>query len=111
MPRIPAAATKPQPEPTRTAPPVENPPVVRPAAVAVTIETIVVEIPLGAEPSGHVSRDLRTHINHLMTMPQSVTVARLAAGLRQTGAKLDNGRPVLFNADAVRWLLEQIAAA
>jgi hypothetical protein len=50
-------------------------------------------------------------LNSQLTMPQSVAVARLAAGLRQAGTKLDNGRPVLFNADAVRWLLEQIAAA
>jgi hypothetical protein len=98
---------KPQPEPTRTAPLAENPPVVRPAAIEMTIETIVVEIPLGPTPSGYVS----SHLNSQLTVPQATGVARLAAGLRQSGTKMSNGRPVLFNADAVRWLLEQIAAA
>ena len=110
MPRIPAAKT--QPEPTKAEPVNEAKPVIKPASVIeITIESVMVEVPLGPSPTGHVSRDLRTHINHLMTVPQSIAVARLASGLRQTGAKLDNGRPVLYNADAVRWLLEQIGTA
>jgi hypothetical protein len=114
MPRIPAAATKPQPqpEPAKTAP-AENPPVVKPTAVIeIQIESVTIErLPLGEVPTGHVSRDLRTHLNKLLTPVQSIAVARLTGGLRQTATKLADGRPVIYNADAVCWLLEQIAAA
>ena len=36
---------------------------------------------------------------------------RLRAGLELSGARLENHRTVITHADAVRWLLEQIAAA
>lgn len=72
------------------------------------IQSVVVEVPLGELGSGYMSRDLRTHLNSQLTRDQSRGMARLVTGLRMIAATIEGGKSVKSNADAIRWVLEQI---
>lgn len=64
-------------------------------------------VPLGEIPAGvYVSK----HVEAQLDGPQAATLRRVLAGLDRDGARLANGRRVTSSADAVRWLLENIAA-
>jgi len=117
MPRIPA--TEARPKPTRTPPdetpivqPVASPPPaadpVRPVEVVqLQIETIRVEVPLGMPGPGYRS----SHVEAKLKPPQAETMQRLVVALRDRRAVTLEGREVRTPADAVRWLLDRIAAA
>lgn len=106
MPRIPATAQKPQPEPiaaAQPAAPIRRPPEV----IELKIETIRVEVPLGTLGTGYRS----SHVEAKLKPPQAETMQRLVVALRDQRAVTLEGREVRTPADAVRWLLDRIAAA
>jgi hypothetical protein len=65
-----------------------------------------VEVPMGALQNGYLSAHVEAR---LTTEKQRRNMRRMLQGLRQAGAKLENGRFVDTAADAVRWMLEQLA--
>jgi hypothetical protein len=68
-----------------------------------TDKTIIV--PLGAIQNGYLSNHVEAR---LATDKQRRNMRRVLQGLRQRGEKLENGRFVDTQADAVKWLLEQL---
>ena len=44
-----------------------------------------------------------------LTRKQCVGLRWLFAGLRRTNVEFDNGKPVAYRQDAVRWILERLA--
>ena len=54
---------------------------------------------------------LPAHIEGRLTRPQAMGLLSLSIGLDGVGLRLANGRRPDRRIDAVRWLLEQIAAA
>jgi hypothetical protein len=68
----------------------------------------VIEVPLGnLVEGGHLSR----HVEARLDQRQREALRRLYSGLYDARTKLANGKFVLSNADAIRWLLEQLVAA
>jgi len=51
------------------------------------------------------------HIDTRLDLPQAVALARLFRGLDEAGARLASGRYVKSQADAVRYVLEQLGKA
>ncbi len=72
----------------------------------VTGQSAFVEVPLGAIPNGYLARHVDTQLN---TNRQRNNMRRMLQGLRQQGAKTENGRFVETNADAFRWFVEQLS--
>lgn len=78
-----------------------------PAAAAAPPDPVLrtIGIPLGRRSDGYISR----HVDVQLDPVQRTSLSRLLSGLRQAGERLDGGKPVGSNADAVRWLLERLA--
>ena len=93
-------------EQVRQAPPVQR--VVR------EIKTVLIEIPLCDNPPGldGTPSFCKAHVNLQLIKSRSPTgrnlLHRLWWGLKETGAKLGNGRKVFNRNDAVVWLIEQL---
>jgi hypothetical protein len=82
-------------------------PVGQVATVTREIRTVVVEVPLAEPPSGHIPKTIE--FASLALKPhQGVALRRFVEGLMLRGATLRNGREVKFNADAIKWFLEQV---
>lgn len=80
----------------------------KPEAVATLPASAIIEAPLGSLDQGY----LPTHVEARLTTPkQRASMRRLLRGLLQAGERLDDGKLVQSNADAVRWLLEKLGAA
>jgi hypothetical protein len=82
---------------------------------------VMIAIPLGLPPdhgyeaqkavAGKVNLSQRaTHIDANLGAEAATAFLRIRNGLRDKAAKLSNGRPVWSNPDALRWLMEQVAA-
>lgn len=82
---------------------------------------IIITIPVGEPPesgyeaqkahAGRVVLSQRAvHIDANLGEAAAIAFLRLRNGLRDRNAKLGNGRPVWSNPDALRWLMEQVAA-
>lgn len=83
-------------------------------AVRPVIKTVRVKLPLLdlASAGGEEDRAYRSrHVEARLDGAQAETMKRLFRGLDQVGARLANGRRVGSNADAVRWVLEQVGGA
>lgn len=73
----------------------------------VVVDPVSIEVPLAEEAgNGYVTRHVE--VNRL-TLQQKTAQRRLLRGLVAAGERLDNGALVATNADALRWLLEQLA--
>lgn len=92
--------------PTPPKPP-EGPPAKAVAVVERRIETVVVEIPLGEIGNGH----RPNHVEAWLKPAQAEALQRLVVALRDKRAVSDDGREIRTSADAMRWLLERVAAA
>lgn len=69
-------------------------------------DTRIIEVPLGGIAAGaYLSR----HVEVRLSREQAIALKRLHLALRRGNAELLSGRPIVHQADAVRWLLEQIA--
>jgi len=99
-------ASSPPAEPVQLAPPVQQ--IVR------EIKTVLIEVPLCANPPGldGTPSFTKAHVNLQLIKSRSPTgrhlLHRLFWGLKETGAKLANGRKVFNRNDAVVWLIEQL---
>jgi hypothetical protein len=62
-------------------------------------------LPLGPPARGY----LNQHVDVQLTPPQATALKSLLAGLDHTGLRLGTGRRPATGADAIRWLLDQIA--
>jgi len=99
-------ASSPPAEPVQLAPPVQQ--IVR------EIKTVLIEVPLCANPPGldGTPSFTKAHVNLQLIRSRSATARhllhRLWWGLKETGAKLANGRKVFNRNDAVVWLIEQL---
>ncbi len=82
---------------------------------------IIITIPLGIPPdSGYEAQKAAggkvefsqksAHVDAQLGAEAAVAFLRIRNGLRDKAAKLLSGRPVWSNADALRWLMEQVAA-
>ena len=104
-----AAAEVPLPEPE--APEPAPPPVTK---IVREISTVLIEVPLCDNPPGldGTPSFTKAHVNLQLIKSRSPTgrnlLHRLWWGLKQTGAKLANGRKVFNRNDAVVWLIEQL---
>ena len=67
--------------------------------------TVLIEAPVGALVEG----DYRPrHVSIILFGEQQSAMKRLFRGMDETGSRLKNGRRVSSNADAIRYLLEQV---
>jgi hypothetical protein len=78
-------------------------------------QSVTISVPIGFVPLNQV-REQRYHLTahvelQLLSLPQRVALRRLQIGLDQSGARLADGRRVVKNVDALRWVLEQVEAA
>jgi len=88
--------------------PAQKPELETKAAPEMTAETVLLELPLGEVGGGEY---LSTHVEaRLRTREQRLAMKRLLRGLQKAGAKTKDGRPVQRLGEAIRWLLEQVAA-
>ena len=93
-------------EPVQQVPPVQR--VVR------EIKTVLIEVPLCDNPPGldGTPSFCKAHVNLQLIKSRSATgrslLHRLWWALKETGAKLGNGRKVFNRNDAVVWLIEQL---
>ena len=95
----PAVAETPAEPPPPDDPPPEPGPVVR---------AVSIEAPLAADAGGgYLSRHLEVG---RLTLGQRTAQRRLLVGLIHAGERLAGGQPVRSNADAWRWVLEQLVA-
>jgi hypothetical protein len=92
--------------------PVLQPPSVQ--RVIREIKTVLIEVPLCDNPPGldGTPSFCKVHVNIQLIKSRSATgrhlLPRLWWGLKETGAKLANGRKVFNGNDAVVWLIEQL---
>ena len=104
-----AQAEVPLPDPEAPEPP--PPPVTR---IVREISTVLIEVPLCDNPPGldGTPSFCKAHVNLQLIKSRSPTgrnlLHRLWWGLKETGAKLANGRKVFNRNDAVVWLIEQL---
>lgn len=83
-------------------------PVPTPVTCPITELVCTLRLPM-VDPAGkYISR--HAEVNALSD-EQAATFKALVLGLEASGAQLENGRYVHSNADGLRWLLEQLAAA
>ncbi len=100
------ADTPPPVEPVQPVPPVQQ--IIR------QIKTVLIEVPLCENPPGldGTPSFCKAHVNLQLIKSRSPTgrslLHRLWWGLKETGAKLGNGRRVFNRNDAVVWLIEQL---
>jgi hypothetical protein len=100
------ADARPPVAPAKPAPPVQQ--IIR------QIQTVLIEVPLCANPPGldGTPSFTKAHVNLQLIKSRSPTgrnlLHRLWWGLKETGAKLGNGRKVFNRNDAVVWLIEQL---
>lgn len=77
-----------------------------PLAIAQPLpEKIVIEAPMGGLDEGYLSRHVQVQLNG----HQRETLRRLVNGLRDSDERLADGKAIESNADAVKWILEQLA--
>jgi hypothetical protein len=107
MPLTPQQADVPPPvEPAQLVPPVQQ--IIR------QIKTVLIEVALCDNPPGldGTPSFCKAHVNLQLIKSRSPTgrnlLHRLWWGLKETGAKLANGRKVFNRNDAVVWLIEQL---
>jgi len=82
--------------------------VAEPLPEGVTFGTLT--IPLAEAADTQVYRINAWHVDcQFRDAPTRAAFNRLRTGLDQSGARLGDGRRVISGADAVRWLMEQIA--
>lgn len=85
-----------------------------------TAEQATITIPLGEIEAHGYQRELSDggtvalesrglHINVQLGVKAAQTFARIRTGLRRSGAKFADGRPVWKNSEVLQYLLEQIA--
>ena len=78
------------------------------------IKTVLIEVPLCDNPPGldGTPSFCKAHVNLQLIKSRNATgrnlLHRLRWGLKETGAKLANGRKVFNRNDAVVWLIEQL---
>jgi len=127
LPGPPPVAEQPFPDPPADAPtpaaqaevPLPAPEAPAPAPPPVTrivreISTVLIEVPLCDNPPGldGTPSFCKAHVNLQLIKSRSPTgrnlLHRLWWGLKETGAKLGNGRKVFNRNDAVVWLIEQL---
>ena len=71
------------------------------------LRSVTIEIPLAVDAgNGYLSRHV--DVGRLSAV-QKTSLRRLTLGLVAAEERLENGVPVRTNADAVRWVLEQLA--
>jgi hypothetical protein len=70
-----------------------------------SLEAVTLEAPLAVLDAGYLSRHVEARLN---TELQRQALRRLTQGLRQAGEVLEDGRRVQSQADAIKWLLEQL---
>ncbi len=70
--------------------------------------TALIEVPLGEPREGAY---LSPHLDVKLSQEQTEALHRVTAGLQESVARLRNERLITNTADAVRYLLEAIAAA
>jgi hypothetical protein len=105
-PAAPQADAPPPVEPIPPAPPVQQ--IIR------QIKTVLIEVPLCDNPPGldGTPSFTKAHVNLQLIKSRSPTgrnlLHRLWWALKETGAKLGNGRKVANRNDAVVWLIEQL---
>jgi hypothetical protein len=91
------------------------------AATAAAADEIIISIPIGAGPEpGYEEQQARSgkivlhqprlHLQAQLGQEAASAFIRIRNGLRGQNAKLNGGRPVWTNVDALRWLMEQVAA-
>ncbi len=86
-------------------------------ATQTEIITVAIDIPLGDLPRGYEAQLAargrinfgRTHLQVQLKQDEAQMMLRLRQGLRESNAKLEDSRPVVSNADALRWILAQIS--
>lgn len=87
----------------------------------VEVNSVMVELPIGELPesgyevqcahSGSVDLTSRgVHVDAQLGQEAAEAFLKVRNGLRNASAKLATGRPVWSNADALRWMMEQVAA-
>jgi len=97
--------------PDPEAPELASPPVTK---IVREIKTVLIEVPLCENPPGldGTPSFCKAHVNLQLIKSRSPTghnlPHRLWWGLKETGAKLANGRRVFNRNDAVVWLIEQL---
>ncbi|MBI2424183.1 MAG: hypothetical protein HYV27_15235 [Candidatus Hydrogenedentes bacterium] len=72
----------------------------------IVLERRMVEVPMAVETEGYVSGHVEVQ---LRTREQKLALKRVTVALKESGARLVNGRVVDNGGDAIRWLLEQLA--
>lgn len=77
----------------------------QPEPVAIT--DLKIEIPLAKSAMGYASK----HVEVRFDQDQRDTLRRIHDALIERNAKLRSGRRVNSNADVVRWMVDQVAAA
>jgi hypothetical protein len=82
---------------------------------------IIISIPIGDGPEpGYEAQQVRSgkvtlsqptlHLQAQLGPEAAAAFIRIRNGLREQNAKLCGGRPVWTNVDALRWLMERVAA-
>ena len=72
-------------------------------------EVVRIMLPMGETPVGESYVSRHVEVNAL-SHEQALAMRRLFDGLQESVARLKSGKVITHPADAVRWLLEQIAA-
>ncbi len=86
----------------------ERKPAPAPTPVTYDEEARTLTLPVAVNPSRKISTPRHVDVGRL-TADQGSSLAGIREGLRATHETLANDRPVVTNADAVRWVLEQAA--
>lgn len=79
-----------------------------PVQEAPSLETAIIEAPLGpVVEGGYIARRERVEFSS-MTRKQSLGLHRLTRGLQDSGVMLEDGTKIKRSGQAVRWFLEQL---
>ena len=75
--------------------------------------SVLIEMPLGAAPEADSYERQKLNrgivsVEAKLGKDAAIAFVRVRNGLRDANAKLNSGRPVWTNADALRWMMEQI---
>lgn len=104
-----ATSTAPEPakaEPTKSKATKPGPPTAAPIETERELASIALEVPTLARPRGYIRRRLDVTLDRR----QAEQLRALELALQSTSSRLKNGKHVTTNGDAIRWLLEQMAA-
>lgn len=96
-----ASADPPAPE----LPTSEESPVVKLAQAFLDLHVVQLSLPLGEIPA---EAFFSRHVDVQLSIAQARMMRRLAEGLQNQNARLENGRRVTSSADAVRYVLERL---